>query len=91
MNIEERRVTVKPTKVLEDVPLDEGNPEKLTRIGTSMEEKTKQDLVQFLRKSINVFAWSHEDKLGIDLNVITHPLNVYPSSKPVCQKKSLRS
>ena len=24
---------------------------------------------------------------GIDLSVITHRLNVYPSSKPICQKK----
>ena len=52
-----------------------------------MEEKTKHDLVQFLRKSIDVFAWSHEDMLGIDPSVITHRLNVYPSSKPVRQKK----
>ena len=50
-------------------------------------EKTKQDLVQFLRKCIDVFAWSHEDMLGIDLSVITHRLNVYPSSKPVRWKK----
>ena len=56
MNIEERRVAAEPTKVLEDIPLEEGNPEKFTRIGTSMKEKTKQDLVQFLRKSIDVFA-----------------------------------
>ena len=59
MNIEERRVVVEPIEVLEDVPLDKGNPERFTRIGTSMEEKTKQDLIQFLRKSIDVFAWSH--------------------------------
>ena len=72
MNIEERRVTAEPTKVLEDVPLDEGNPEKITRIGTSMEEKMKQDLVQFLRKSIDVFVWSHEDMPRIDLSVITY-------------------
>ena len=26
---------------------------------------------------------------GIDLSVITHRLNVYPSSKPVCQKKGV--
>ena len=52
-----------------------------------MEEKTKQDLVQFLRKSIDVFAWSHEDMLGIDPSFITHFLNMYPSSKPVHQKK----
>ena len=39
MNIEERKVAAEPTKVLEDIPLDEGNP--FTRIGTSMEEKMK--------------------------------------------------
>ena len=52
-----------------------------------MKEKTKQDLVQFLRKSIKFFAWSHEDMPGIDPIVITHRLNMHPSSKPVHQKK----
>ena len=56
MNIEERRTFVELIEVLEDVPLDESNLEKFTRIGTSMEEKTKQDLFQFLKKSTNVFA-----------------------------------
>ena len=72
MNIEERRVVAEPTEVLEDIPLEEGNPEKCTRIGTSMKEKTKQDLIHFLRKSIDVFTWSHEDMPGIDPSVITH-------------------
>jgi len=48
-----------------------------------MEEKMKQDLVHFLKKSIDVVAWSHEDMLGINPSVIIHRLNVYPSSKPV--------
>ena len=87
MSIEERRFVAKPIEVLEDIPLEEGNPEKFTRIGTSMKEKTKQDLVQFLRENIDVFAWSHEDMVGIDPNVIIHHLNVYSSSKPVRQKK----
>ena len=78
MNIEERRFVAKPTEVLEDIPLEEGNPKKFTKIGTSMKVKMKQDLVQFLRENIDVFAWSHEDMLGIDPNVITHHLNVYP-------------
>ena len=55
-NIEERRVIAEPTEVLENILLEEGNPKKYTRIGTSMEEKTKQYLIQFLRKSIDVFA-----------------------------------
>ena len=42
-----------------------------------MGEKTKQELVQFLKKSMDVFAWSHEDMLGIDPSVITHRL-MYP-------------
>ena len=72
MAIEERRVTAEPTEVLKDTPLEEGNPEKFTRIGKSMKENVRQDLVQFLRKSIDVFAWSHEDMPGIDPSVISH-------------------
>ena len=87
MSIEDRRFVAESTEVLEDIPLEEGNPEKFTRIGTSMKEKTKQDLVQFLRENIDVFPLSREDMPGIDPSVITHLLNVYPSSKLVCQKK----
>ena len=87
MNIEKRRTLVEPIEVLEDVPLDESNPKKFTKIGTSMKEKMKQDLIQFLKKNTDVFAWSHEDMPGIDSSVITHHLNVSPSYKPVYQKK----
>ena len=41
MNIEERRVAIKPIKVLEYIPLNEGSLEKFTKIGISIEEKTK--------------------------------------------------
>ena len=30
-----------------------------------------------------MFAWSHEDMLGIDPSVISYHLNVYSSIKPV--------
>ena len=45
MSIEERMVVAKPIKVLEDIPLDENDPERYIRVGASMERKTKQDLV----------------------------------------------
>lgn len=41
MNIKEKRTVVETIEVLEDIPLDESNPKNFTRIGTSMEEKTK--------------------------------------------------
>ena len=56
MNIEEKRVMAETTEALEDIPLDENNPERYTRVGTHMEKKTKQDLIQFLKKSIDVFT-----------------------------------
>ena len=85
MNIEERRTLAEPIEVLENVLSDESNPEKFTRIGMSIGEKMKQDLVGFLKKSTDVFAWSHEDMFGINLSV--HRLNMSPSYKLVRQKK----
>ena len=76
-----------PLKCWKTFLLDENNPEKFTRIGTSMKDEMKQDVVQFPRKSIDVFPWSHEDMPGIDPSIMTHQLNVYPSSKLVRQKK----
>ena len=66
MNIEEKRIVAEPTESLENIPLDESNPERCTRVGADLEEKNKKDLVQFLKKNIDVFAWSHEDMPGID-------------------------
>ena len=83
MNIEERRAVAEPIEALKNILLDENNPERCTRVGADLEEKAKQDLVRSLTKSIDVFTWSHEDMSGIDPSVITHRLNVYPSSKPV--------
>ena len=87
MNIEEKRIVAEPTEALKNIPLDESNVKRYTRAGADLEEKTKKDLVQFLKKNIDVFAWSHEDMLGIDPSVITHRLNVSPSFKPIRQKK----
>ena len=56
MNIEEKRIVVGPTEALENIPLNESNPERCTRVGADLEEKNKKDLVQFLKKKIDVFA-----------------------------------
>ena len=70
-----------------NISLDESNLERCIRVGVDLERKIKEDLVQFLKKNIDVFAWNHEDMLGIDPSVITHRLNVCPSFKPIRQKK----
>ena len=56
MNIEERRIVAEPAEALEDIPLDEDDPEKSTRIRADLEGKIKKGLIRFLRKNIDVFA-----------------------------------
>ena len=87
MNIEEKRIVAEPIEALESIPLDEHNLERYTRVRADLEKKNKKDLIQFLKKNIDVFAWSHEDMPGIDPSVITHRLNICHSFKPVQQKK----
>ena len=45
MNIDEKRVVAEPIDALEDISLDENNPERCTRVGADLEEKIKKDLV----------------------------------------------
>ena len=45
MNIEEKRVVAEPTEALEDISLDEDNPDSCTKVGADLEEKIKKDLI----------------------------------------------
>ena len=83
MNNEERKLVAEPIEAMEDISLDKKNLERCTGVGADLEEVVKKDLIHFLRKNTDVFAWSHKDMPGIDPSVITHYLNVNPSSKPI--------
>ena len=56
MNIEEMIVVAEPIEALKNILLDKNNPENCTRVGANLKEKTKQDLVHFLKKNTDVFA-----------------------------------
>ena len=44
-------------------------------------------MVKFLKKNLDVFAWSHEDMPGIDRRVIKHSLYDDLTKRPVQQKR----
>ena len=46
----------------------------------------EEELVQFLKKNLDIFAWSHEDIPGIAVEVIQHYLNVNLKRKPLQQR-----
>lgn len=55
------------------------------RIGEQLPEAKKKKLVEFLCDHIDVFAWEHNEMLGIDPSVIEHQLNVDRNYRPVKQ------
>lgn len=40
-------------------------------------------LTEFLLKNLDVFAWTHLDVVGINLDVMCHHLNIYPNWKSI--------
>jgi hypothetical protein len=55
-------------------------------IGSDLSADEEANLVQFLQKNKDVFAWSAKDLTGVDRNFIEHKLNIDPSVKPRKQK-----
>ena len=56
--------------------------EKFIQVGVQLPPLEKEELIDFLRKNINVFAWSAYEAYEIDLDFICHHLNVNPSILP---------
>ena len=74
-------------EALKTVELVEGEVNKTTKIGTTLSPEIRTRLIRFLKENLDVFAWSHEDMLGIAPKVIQHKLNVNPEWKPVQQRR----
>uniref|UniRef100_A0A2N9HHU0 Uncharacterized protein n=1 Tax=Fagus sylvatica TaxID=28930 RepID=A0A2N9HHU0_FAGSY len=56
-----RRLLVKPSGELDTIELEDGRPERTTKVGADLPPEMKESLVQFLKDNKDVFAWSHED------------------------------
>ena len=83
MNIEEHCMAMEPVEKLEEILLDDSKLDQTTKIGTLANPMLRQALTAFLRSNQDVFAWSHEDMLGIDPSVLVHRLNLSPSFPPI--------
>ena len=68
-------------KDLEKVAVDD-DLEKFFQVSSQLPPQEREELIEFLRKNVDVFAWSAYEVLGVDLNFICHHLNVNPSVSP---------
>ena len=58
------------------------DPEKFFQVGFQLPPQEKEELIEFLRRNINVFAWNSYEALGVDPSLIYHYLNVNPYVTP---------
>ncbi|XP_012838229.1 PREDICTED: uncharacterized protein LOC105958770 [Erythranthe guttata] len=78
---------VRPMEELMTVQLCEKDASRTTRIGRDMDPTMAEQLIEFLRNNLDVFAFSPKDLVGIDSRLAVHKLNVKTGTKPVKQKK----
>ncbi len=87
--VEDRRNIAEPQEEMEDIALVTRDEKKIAKVGMTLLKEIKDGLIIFLRNNANVFAWSHEDMLGISREVMAHKLNMNLSMHPVKQKRRL--
>ena len=58
------------------------DPEKFFQVEVQLSPQEKQELIEFLQKNVDVFAWNAYEAPGVDPDFICHHLNVNPSITP---------
>ena len=66
---------------LEEIAID-GDPKKFFQVRAQLPPREKEELLVFLRRNIDVFAWKVYEAPGVDLDFICHHLNVNPTVLP---------
>ena len=64
------------------------NPEKFFQIGSQLPQQEREELIEFLKQNINVFAQNTYEAPGVDPEFICHHLNFNPLVAP--KKQPLR-
>ena len=52
--------------------------EKFFQIGSQLPQQEREELIEFLKQNVDVFAWNTYEAPGVDLDFICHHLNVNP-------------
>ena len=59
---------------------------KEVKIGTTLSSATRKELIDLLQDYSDVFAWSYQDMLGLDTDIVVHRLPLREECMPVKQK-----
>ena len=73
----------RPVEGLVEVAVSEQEPTRVLKLGENLSHELKEELTRFLKANLDVFAWTHEDMVGIHPDIMCHHLNINPDFKPI--------
>ena len=79
--------TTGPIKEIVEIQVNPNKPSRVIKIGKCLSSELVQQLVNFICRNQDVFAWTHTDMVGIHLEIMCHQLNIDPQAKPIHQKR----
>ena len=83
-NEELKQGHVEPIKEeIKSVNLGTNDEPKMVKIGNTLTSSEKDALVTLLKEFKEVFAWSYEDILGINIDIVQHCIPTDPAMKPI--------
>ena len=68
-------------KDLDKIVVDDDS-ERFFQVGAQLPPREKEELVVFLKKNLDIFAWDAYEASGVDPSFICHHLDVNPSVTP---------
>jgi len=68
------------------INLETGEGKKEVKVGIGMTAPISQGLITLLEEYQDIFAWSYQDMLGLDLDIVQHKLPFNLGSSPIKQK-----
>ena len=70
---------------IEVINLGNNEEKKEVKVGTALSTETKKKIINLLHEFVNVFAWSYQDMLGLNAEIVEHRLPFKPQCKPIQQ------
>ena len=82
----EERQILPHQQTTENVNLGTEELKKEVKIDTSLSKSTKKELIDMLKEYVDIFAWSYQDMLGLDTDIVVHHLPLREECPPFKQK-----
>ncbi|KAG8633903.1 hypothetical protein MANES_18G146801v8 [Manihot esculenta] len=86
---EEKEAKTEPVGELETFPLSEAETDKVLSLNAGLTKEQKTEVMALIRGHASSFAWKPSDMPGIDPEVMTHKLNVFPEARPIKQRRRI--